>query len=98
MRAVNGLGATAVHWVLLLLCRLGLSFCYAGLCPELLAPVDGGVSWTGLTEGSTALYFCLSGYQLSGDPVRTCERGQWTGTAPTCIRMTMHAPHHLLAL
>ena len=41
--------------------------------------------------GTTAIYQCNSGYELTGgDTVRTCTGdgssplGQWNGTAPTC--------------
>ena len=48
---------------------------------------------TGLTRGSFAVYTCESGYQLSGERIRTCQSDQtWSGEAPTCTRMTVLCP------
>ena len=45
---------------------------------------------TGLTEGSNAIYTCNSGYQLSGERIRTCmSNGNWSGQEPTCLRMNI---------
>ena len=58
------------------------------LCSELYSPVNGEVTWTGLTSGSTATYTCDSDYQLIGDQIRTClNTGVWSGRKPTCTRM-----------
>ena len=60
------------------------------VCSELSNPANGGVSWTGLTSGSTATYTCNTGYQLTGAQTRTCQsNGTWSGQAPTCTRMTI---------
>ena len=60
---------------------------YTELCPELPDPLNGEVTWDDLTDGSIATYSCDTGYQLSGDETRICERGQWTGNEPTCLGM-----------
>ena len=57
-------------------------------CSELSNPANGAVIWNGLTTGSSAIYFCDSGYQMTGVEIRTCMiNGMWSGEAPTCIRM-----------
>ena len=62
-------------------------FIYAG-CDALPNPNNGTVRWTGLTNGSFAIYSCDSGYQLSAElQIRTCRNGIWSGEAPTCLRM-----------
>ena len=57
------------------------------MCPTLIDPSNGTVTWDGLTSGSTATYTCDSGYYITGDRVRTCQNGGWTGQAPVCTRM-----------
>ena len=43
------------------------------------------VSFTTTTLGSTASYYCISGYTLSETIVRRCRaNGTWSGTEPTC--------------
>ena len=62
-----------------------------GMCSELSSPVNGEVTWTGLTTGSTATYICYSDYQLTGDQTRTClSTGVWSGQKPTCTCMRIH--------
>ena len=56
-------------------------------CSQLSDPANGIVRWTGLTTGSLAVYICDSGYELSGEQIRTCmSNGMWSGQEPTCIR------------
>ena len=53
-----------------------------------MAPANGGMNSTGNVEGDTVTYFCDEGYNLSGDPMRTCQSdGEWSGAQPECIRM-----------
>ena len=60
----------------------------AALCSELISPINGKVTWTGLTSGSTATYTCDSGYELDGYQNRTCRiTGTWTRYTPYCRRM-----------
>ena len=60
----------------------------AGLCSELSSLVNGQVTLTGLTCGSTASYTCYSGYTLLGEQNRTCLcTGMWSGQEPTCESM-----------
>ena len=43
------------------------------------------VNFTTTTLGSTASYYCISGYTLSETVVRRCQaNGTWSGTEPTC--------------
>ena len=61
------------------------------LCSELSNPANGAVIWTGLTTGSNAVYTCNTGYQLSGERIRTCmSNGMWSGQEPTCRRMKIN--------
>ena len=58
------------------------------LCNELSDPANGAVIWTGLSTSSNATYTCDSGYQLSGERIRTCiSSGMWSGQEPTCLCM-----------
>ena len=59
----------------------------AVVCPLLENPSNGNVSMTGGVYQDTVTYTCNNGFQLSGDPTRTCgSDGQWSGSAPTCDR------------
>ncbi len=51
-------------------------------CPAPNAPVNGGVT----LEGSIATYSCDAGYELLGEPTRTCSQteGMWSNAAPNC--------------
>ena len=61
------------------------SFSILAKCPELLAPANGRVTWTGLTAGHTSTYTCDSGSQLVGQVTRTCSKnGEWSGNPPAC--------------
>ena len=57
------------------------------MCPTLIDPSNGTVTWDGLTSGSTATYTCDSGYSITGDNTRICQNGGWTGQPPVCTRM-----------
>ena len=63
-------------------------------CGSLVSPINGQISVSSTTIGSTASYTCSSGYSLSGATVRTCQaNGQWSGTAPVCVPVpTTSAP------
>ena len=57
-------------------------------CPTLSNPANGHVSYTsGTTFGLTATYSCNTGYNLSGNSIRTCQATRmWSGSPPTCHR------------
>lgn len=56
-------------------------------CGNLTSPLQGDVSIVGSTFGSEANYSCLEGYELDGNPNRTClESGRWSGSDPVCYR------------
>ena len=60
----------------------------AVMCPSLLDPINGAVTWTSLTEGSVATYVCDDGFELEGNMTRTCESsGMWSGEEPMCRGM-----------
>ncbi|XP_078585766.1 sushi, von Willebrand factor type A, EGF and pentraxin domain-containing protein 1-like [Branchiostoma floridae x Branchiostoma japonicum] len=63
--------------------------CSALECPELDAPLNGDRTG-GTTVGSFLVFFCHTGYDITGgDFMRTCEADQtWSGTQPTCQRKT----------
>ena len=53
-----------------------------------MVPANGSINSTGIMEGDTVTYFCNKRYNLSGDPIRTCQSdGKWSGEQPECIRM-----------
>lgn len=56
-------------------------------CGNLINPVNGVVELTGTTEGSSATYRCLSGFNLFGTSQRICQNnGFWSGVPPVCQR------------
>ena len=58
------------------------------MCPVLLDPINGTVTWTSLTEGGVATYVCDDGFELEGSMTRTCESsGMWSGEEPMCRGM-----------
>jgi hypothetical protein len=64
-----------------------VSVCYADIytfpdqCGSPEVPIDGEVKW----NTSTVVYRCKKGFQLkSGDLIRKCVDGEWTGTVPVC--------------
>lgn len=60
--------------------------CTANACsPDLTPPTNGSVDRTTGTTGEVATYTCNLGYQLAGEPTRTCQtNGVWSGSAPSC--------------
>ena len=59
-------------------------------CGPLSDPENGGVSLRGTTFGSGALYFCNTGFTLTGPSSRLCmANGSWSGEAPVCERECM---------
>ena len=66
-------------------CYIRLLFTAALECAALAAPVNGIVLMPSRTVGSTALYSCNEGFELTGEMSSTCLfTRQWNGTAPTC--------------
>ena len=70
-----------------------LCYCTAAVleCPSLENPPNGMVAVMDNVPGSVAMYICDSGYMLSAQGDRTCERvgerdTQWGGVPPTCTR------------
>ena len=48
---------------------------------------------TGLTPGSVVAYECNEGYNLIGDPNRTClKTAEWNGTDPYCEKVSCGTP------
>ena len=55
------------------------------MCPNLTAPVNGMVSFTGNKIGDTATYSCNSGFELVGTRNITCQsNAQWSAPSPVC--------------
>ena len=58
-------------------------------CGALTDPADGQVSHTaGTTFRQTATYTCNKGFNLVGDSTRMCQAAKWSGSEPTCQRMS----------
>ena len=55
-------------------------------CAELADPANGRVDTSnGTLIDALAVYSCNTGFQLSGNRTRTCDReGMWTGSEPEC--------------
>ena len=62
-------------------------YVYAAVqCGQLINPMNGQVTVSGTTEGSTATYTCIDGFTLSGSTSRTCSSdGTWRPEAPVCL-------------
>ncbi|XP_052796583.1 sushi, von Willebrand factor type A, EGF and pentraxin domain-containing protein 1-like isoform X2 [Mya arenaria] len=59
--------------------------CNIKSCEEIDLFEFGNTLVSGLTYGSTVVYSCNIGYQLTGNSQRTClHTGSWTGTTPSC--------------
>ncbi|XP_078664120.1 complement receptor type 1-like [Branchiostoma floridae x Branchiostoma belcheri] len=58
--------------------------CTAGQCPNLLPPMNGGMTGSNL-HGVAVTFSCNSGYELQGSPAVTCQLDStWTGRPPIC--------------
>ncbi len=56
-------------------------------CGNLPDPPNGRVSTNNPPiNGTLANYDCDTGFQLLGAPMRLCQRTQWSGSPPECIR------------
>ena len=55
------------------------------MCNELSHPDNGIVTWTGLIQGSYAIYACNTGFMMTGEWIRMCmDNGMWSGQEPNC--------------
>ena len=62
-----------------------MSFSAVVDCGPLDDPENGDVSVSGTRVGSSAFYYCFTGYRLIGSSFRTClSSGNWSGSAPIC--------------
>ncbi len=53
-------------------------------------PVNGRVTFTGITVYSMATYECDSGFGIKGAINRMCQKdGTWSGSNPTCERKSV---------
>lgn len=56
-------------------------------CGSLPDPPNGQVSTNNPPiNGTLANYTCNNGFQLLGEPLRLCQRTQWSGSSPECVR------------
>ena len=65
---------------------------HAAECDDLHDPLFGNVSLSGNSIGDVATYVCDPGFELVGQPTRTCEQlnpqtADWSGEEPVCRRM-----------
>jgi hypothetical protein len=59
-------------------------FCNCSI-DEIVNPTNGEVDIINTLRGSWAVYYgCREGFSLTGDNLRQCINGIWTGTAPEC--------------
>lgn len=72
-----------LHTLLSLYCTYCHTAFDCGLLPD---PLNGTVDTSrGTTYKSLAVYTCDEGYELFGEPVRTCGAFAWNGSEPSCI-------------
>lgn len=56
-------------------------------CGVLEDPENGAVSLNSVEFGAFAFYFCNTGYNITGEPLRQCLANElWSGEVPTCPR------------
>ncbi len=76
-----------VDWNVYILCRHDDTL-FSVACPDLPILANVGVVYSDTTpraEGSTATYFCATGYLITGLTMRTCTVSGWsTGDDPVC--------------
>ena len=65
---------------------------HAAECDNLPDPPFGDVSLSDNSIGDVATYVCDPGFELVGQPTRTCEQlnaqtADWSGEEPVCRRM-----------
>lgn len=71
-------------------------------CPDLIKPSDGNVLLSSNGSVSSAIFECLSGYEIYGERELTCqENGTWNYAAPSCGRfgiqgIKIHVKHHII--
>ena len=75
----------------------------AAECDNLSDPPFGDVSLSGNSIGDVATYVCEPGFELVGQPTRTCEQlnpqtTDWSGEEPVCRRMYAFSLTHKLIL
>ena len=69
-----------IVWLLIVVINCGV--------PGLPAVNSYGLSlfYSTVTYGSTVNYSCISGYNIVGNPTRTCTvNGKWSDNPPQCI-------------
>ena len=66
------------------------------MCTELTEPMNGQIDYSTdsvapFEFGTVATYTCSQGYELDGNPTRTCggdgtsPNGTWSGSSPACV-------------
>eukprot|EP00105_Crassostrea_gigas_P024115 XP_011444257.1 PREDICTED: sushi, von Willebrand factor type A, EGF and pentraxin domain-containing protein 1 isoform X2 [Crassostrea gigas] len=67
--------------------------CVSANCPALPTISNGQLSSSGDQYAAIVNYTCNAGYQLIGAPILFCQStGQWTASAPKCIKTTCPIP------
>uniref|UniRef100_K1QDS6 Fibropellin-1 n=1 Tax=Magallana gigas TaxID=29159 RepID=K1QDS6_MAGGI len=67
--------------------------CVSANCPALPTISNGQLSSSGDQYAAIVNYTCNAGYQLIGAPILFCQStGQWTASAPKCIKITCPIP------
>ena len=57
----------------------------AVMCPTLMNPLNGRVSYSSTEYSSVATYTCDLGYEVFGPLARTCQANEvWSGSETTC--------------
>lgn len=59
-------------------------------CPRLEPPENGEIAASSLVFGSFARYFCKTGFDVIGTPLRQClANASWSSVEPTCQRKAL---------
>jgi len=53
-----------------------------------MVPDNGNMSVSGYYYGAVAKFWCLAGYEMSGNDSATCQQtGYWSSSSPSCVSL-----------
>ncbi|MBN3306145.1 SVEP1 protein, partial [Amia calva] len=70
-------------------------FCKEIYCSSPQGIENGFVEGIDHRYGSTIIYSCFPGFQLSGHALQTCEESGWSSSTPVCLHTDCGLPPHI---